>query len=113
MARAKSLASRRHKKIRKAAKGFMHARSRRVKAAKEAVLHAGQYAYIGRKLKKRDLRSLWILRINAASREAGMKYSDFIKGLKTKKIELNRKMLADIAVRDMKTFRQIVDLIRK
>jgi large subunit ribosomal protein L20 len=108
MARAKSLAARKHRKIKKAARGFKHARSRRVKSAKEALLHAGQYAYIGRKLKKRDLRSLWITRINAAVRTHGMSYSKFMAALKAKKIELDRKMLADIAVHDPETFEKIV-----
>lgn len=113
MARTKSIARRRHRKIKSAARGFKHARSRRVKAAKEALLHAGQYAFVGRKLKKRDLRSLWITRLNAAVREHGMSYSKFIKALKDKKIELDRKILADIAVSDPNTFAKIVDEVKK
>lgn len=112
MTRVKSTSARRHRKVRAAAKGFKHARSRRYGAGKEAVLHAGQYAYIGRKLKKRDLKSLWIKRLNAAAREHGMSYSEFIAKLKSAKIELNRKILADIAVSDPNTFKEIVDEIK-
>jgi len=112
MARSKSVAAKRHRKVKKAARGFKHARSRRVKAAKEALLHAGQYAYIGRKLRKRDLRSLWIKRINAAAREHDLSYNKLIEGLKKNKIELDRKMLAEIAVNDPDTFKEIVDVVK-
>lgn len=110
MARVKTGKTRRkkHKKIKQEAKGFKHARRKRVKVAKESLLHAGQYAYIGRKLKKRDLRRLWIQRINAATRQFGMKYSEFIDKLKKAKIKINRKMLAEIAVKDPETFEKIV-----
>ena len=108
MSRTKSIAARRHRKIKKAAHGFKQARRTRVKAAKEALLHAGQYAYHGRKLRKRDLRSLWIARINAALSVHELKYSRFIKGLKDSKIELDRKILADIAVKDKPTFEKII-----
>lgn len=108
-ARTGSTRSKRHKKIRVAAKGFKHARRKRVKVAKEALLHAGQHAYIGRKEKKRTLRRLWITRLNAAVREHGMKYSEFIKELKDNKIDLDRKILSEIAVNDPKTFKKIVD----
>lgn len=108
MPRTKSPSARKHRKIRKAARGFKQARSRRVKVAKESILHAGQYAYVGRKQKKRTLRRLWIIRINAAVREHGMKYSDFIKKLKDNNIELDRKILADIAVKDPETFEAIL-----
>ena len=108
MTRVKSVSAKRHRKVRKAAKGFKHARSRRFKAGKEAVLHAGQYAYIGRKLRKRDMRSLWIKRLNAAVRENGLTYSKFVAGLKEAKIELDRKVLADIAVKDPETFKAIL-----
>lgn len=108
MARVKSLAIRKHRKIKKLAKGFKQARRTRVKAAKEAILHAGQYAYVGRKLRKRNLRSLWITRLNAAVREHGLSYSKFIAGLKREKIEIDRKILAEIAVKDPKTFEKIV-----
>jgi len=112
MPRVKSISAKRHRKVKKAAKGFKHARSRRVKTAKEAILHAGQYAYIGRKLRKRDLRSLWIKRLNAASREHGLSYSKLIAGLKKNNIELDRKILADMAVNDSNTFKKIVDAIK-
>lgn len=84
------------------------ARSQRFKAAQEAVLHAGQYAYLGRKLRKRDLKRLWITRLNAALRQNGLTYSEFISKLKKAKIEIDRKILADIAVNDPVTFNQIL-----
>ncbi|MFC1649883.1 50S ribosomal protein L20 [Patescibacteria group bacterium] len=108
MTRTKSTSSRKHRKVKKAAKGYKHSASRRVKTAKEALLHAGQYAYVGRKRKKRDLRSLWIIRINAATRKHDLTYSKFINLLKNKKIELDRKILADLAVNDPDTFDQII-----
>jgi len=112
MARVKSPAQRRHREIRKLTKGFGQARRRRVKAGMDAVLHAGQYAYVGRKLKKRDLRSLWIIRLNAAVRENGLTYNKFIAGLKKEKIELDRKILAEIAVKDPNTFKEIVSVVK-
>ena len=112
MARTKSIAARRHRKIKKAARGFMHARSRRVKSAKEALLHAGQYAYIGRKLRKRDLRSLWIKRLNAAVREHGMSYSQFMGKVLEKGITLNRKVLADLAMNNPQAFKAVVDSVK-
>ena len=90
------------------AKGYRQARSRRIQTAKEAVLHAGAYAYAGRKLRKRDLRSLWITRINASVKSLGISYSKFIAGLKKEKIEIDRKILAEIAVKDAETFKKIV-----
>jgi len=110
--RVKSISARKHRKILKAAKGFKQARRRRIKAAMEAVMHAGAYAYHGRKLRKRDLRSLWVTRINAAVRENGLSYSKFTAGLKKSKIEIDRKILADIAVSDPTTFRAIVDAVK-
>lgn len=106
--RIKSTSSRRHRKILKQARGFKQARRRRIQTAKEAVLHAGAYAFHGRKLRKRDLRALWIVRLNAAARENGLTYSKMVSGLKKAKIELDRKILADIAVSDPKTFSEIV-----
>lgn len=100
--------ARRHREVKKQARGFKDARRKRIKNAKEALLHAGQYAYIGRKKKKRDLRSLWITRLNAASRENGMKYSVLINKLKENKVELDRKILAEIAVKDPDTFKKII-----
>lgn len=96
----------------KAAKGFKQARRTRIQTAKEAVLHAGAYAYRGRKLRKRDLRSLWITRVNAAVREDGLSYSKFIAGLKKSKIEIDRKILADIAVSDPATFTKIISEVK-
>lgn len=111
MARAKSTASRSHRKTLKQAKGFRESRRKRIKTAKEAVLHAGAYAYHGRKLRKRDVRALWIMRLNAAAREHGTKYSELIAGLKKEKIEIDRKILADVATRDPETFKKIVEKI--
>ncbi|MDF2939477.1 MAG: rplT [Gammaproteobacteria bacterium] len=91
-------ARRRHKKILKQAKGYYGARSRVYRVAKQAVIKAGQYAYIGRKQRKRQFRALWIVRINAAARMAGMKYSTFMNGLKKANIAIDRKILADMAV---------------
>jgi len=109
MARVKSITAKRHRKIKSAARGFRNARSRRIKTAKEALMHAGQYAYIGRKLRKRDLRALWITRLNIAVREHEIKnYSTFISLLKKKGIELDRKILADIAVNNPEVFEKIV-----
>lgn len=108
MARVKSPAAIKHRKFLKMAKGFKQARRTRIQTAKEAILHAGQYAYHGRKLKKRDLRKLWIIRLNAAVRARGVSYSRFISGLNKKKITLDRKILSDIAINDPKTFDAIV-----
>lgn len=111
MARVKTGTTRRrrHKKVLKQAKGFRDARRKRYRTAKEAVLHAGQYAYAGRKLRKRDVKKLWIQRLNAAAREHDLTYSRFIAGLKKAKIDLDRKILADIAVNDPETFNKIVE----
>ncbi len=106
---------RRHNKILKLAKGFRGANSRLYKRAKEAVLHSGQYAYIGRKLRKRDMRKLWILRISAAVKEASegtLNYSRFMNLIKKGNIELNRKMLSEIAIADFTTFKSIVTKVR-
>lgn len=110
--RVKSIASRKHRKVKKLAKGFGQARRKRVKAAKEALVHAGAYAYHGRKLRKRDLRGLWIIRINAATRAEGMSYSRFMANLKKAKIEIDRKILADIAVNDPATFKAILSQVK-
>lgn len=112
MPRVKSITRKRHKKIKKAAKGFKHARRKRIKTAKEALLHAGQYAYIGRKLKKRDLRRLWITRLNAAAREHGLSYSNLISALKKKEVIIDRKILSEIAVSDPATFKEIVSFLK-
>ncbi len=114
MARTKTgiLRRRRHNKVLKAARGFKQARRRRFKTAKEAVLHAGQYAYEGRKNRKRDMRKLWIIRLNAAVREHGLSYSRFISGVKANNIDLDRKILSDIAIRDPQTFSEIVSKVK-
>ncbi len=100
-------ARRRHKKILKAAKGYYGARSRVFRVAKQAVIKAGQYAYRDRKQRKREFRSLWIARINAAAREHGLSYSRLIGGLKKACVEIDRKVLADLAVRDKEAFAQL------
>jgi large subunit ribosomal protein L20 len=103
---------RKHKKILKLAKGYRMTKSRLYGVAKEAVLHAGEYAFHGRKLRKRDFRSLWIQRINASLSTTGLKYSHFINKLSKNKIELNRKILADLAVSQPKVFFKIVDKVK-
>ena len=102
-------ARRRHKKVLKQAKGYYNARRKVFRVAKQAVTKALQYAYIGRKQKKRNFRSLWITRINAAARINGMSYSRFMNGLKKAGIELDRKALADIAVHDINAFGAIAE----
>lgn len=110
--RVKSVSARRHRKLLDRAKGFRQARSTRIQTAKEAVVHAGAYAFAGRKLKRRDLRSLWIVRLNAAVRTCGTSYSKFIAALKREKIELDRKILSAIAVSDLPTFKKVVDEVK-
>ncbi|MFT3898222.1 MAG: 50S ribosomal protein L20 [Thermomonas sp.] len=102
-------ARRRHKKVLKAAKGYYNARRKVFRVAKQAVTKAQQYAYIGRKLKKRQFRSLWIARINAGARANGMSYSRFMNGLLKAGINLDRKVLADIAVHDATGFAALVE----
>lgn len=102
-------ANARHKKILKLAKGYSGARSRTYRVAKQAVIKAGQYAYRDRRQKKRQFRALWIVRINAASRECGLSYSQLINGLKKAAIELDRKVLADMAVHDKPAFEAIAE----
>jgi len=112
MSRVKSGTTRanRHRKVLKLTKGFRGTNNRLYKRAKEALLHAGKYAYIGRKLRKRDMRKLWILRINAALKEVEetFQYSRFLNALKKTSISLNRKMLSEIAIADFRTFKSIV-----
>lgn len=103
---------RRHKTIIKMAKGYRMTKHKLIKRAKEAVLRAGQHAYIGRKLRKRDMRRLWIQRINAALTDHGVSYNKFINGLKKAKIELDRKILADLAISDPETFKLIVNMVK-
>ena len=99
----------RHKKVLKAAKGYYGARSTVYRVAKQAVIKAGQYAYRDRRVKKREFRALWIQRINAAARLCDMSYSRFMDGLNKAGIEVDRKMLADIAVHDMPAFEQLAE----
>ncbi len=98
-----------HKKVLKQAKGYRGARSRVFRVAKQAVTKAGQYAYRDRKAKKRLFRRLWIARINAAARESGISYSRLMQGLKKAEIEIDRKMLADLAIADQAAFSAIVE----
>lgn len=114
MARVKGamMTRKRRKKTIKLAKGYFGAKSKLFKMSKEAVMKSGQYAYIGRRLKKRDFRRLWITRINAAARLNGMSYSVLMDGLKKKNIQINRKMLADIAVNDPAAFTKLVETVR-
>ena len=103
----------RHKKVFKQTKGFRGRRKNVYRVAKQALMKAGQYAYRDRRNKKRDFRRLWIVRINAAARQEGMSYSQFMHGLKAAGIELDRKVLADIAVRDPETFRRFAERARE
>ena len=98
----------RHKKVLSKAKGYYGARSRVFRVAKQAVIKAGQYAYRDRRQKKRQFRALWIVRINAAARMHGLSYSRFMRGLDLATIEIDRKVLADMAVNDMQTFASLV-----
>src|SRR5574344_2820514 len=98
-----------HKKVLKAAKGFWMTRHKRYKVAHEAVMHAGMYAFVGRRLKKRDLRQLWIVRINAALKPFNIRYSAFIKMLKNRNITVDRKVLADLAVNNPVSFKAVVE----
>ena len=111
MARVKrgTVARARHKKVLKQAKGYYGARSRVYRVAVQAVTKAGQYAYRDRRQRKRQFRQLWIARINAAARQNGMSYSRFINGLKKASVEIDRKILADIAVHDKAAFSALVD----
>ena len=103
----------RRKKVLKLAKGYFGGKSRLFRTAKEAVMKSGNYAYIGRKQKKRDFRRLWITRISAACKTNGINYSTFMNGLNKAKVEINRKMLADLAVNDEKAFASLVNTAKK
>ncbi|MBI2031019.1 MAG: 50S ribosomal protein L20 [Candidatus Levybacteria bacterium] len=111
MARIKRgvVSRRKHKKLLRLTKGYRGTKSKLVKVAREAELHARAYAYHGRKIRKRDFRSLWITRIGEAVKKEGLSYSSFMNKLKESKIELNRKILSDLAVNDLATFKKIVD----
>lgn len=102
-------AHRRHKKVLKLAKGYYGARSRVYRVAKQAVTKAGQYAYRDRKVRKRMFRSLWIQRINAAARECGLSYSRLIDGLNKQNIEIDRRVLADLAVHEKEAFAALAE----
>jgi large subunit ribosomal protein L20 len=110
MARVKRgvIAHRRHKKILKKAKGYYTARRKVFRVAKQAVIKAGQYAYVGRRLKKRQYRALWIQRLNAAAREHGLSYSRLINGLNKAGVTIDRKALADLAVHEPAAFAAVV-----
>ena len=115
MARVKGamMTRKRRKKVLKLAKGYYGSKSKLFKTAKEAVMKSGQYAYIGRKQKKRDFRALWITRINAACRLNDISYSRFIDGLKKANVTLNRKVLAEMAVREPEAFANLVEVAKK
>jgi large subunit ribosomal protein L20 len=106
---------RRHKKVLNLAKGFRGTNRRLYKRAKEAVLHSGQYAFVGRKLRKRDFRQLWITRITAAvkSVDPNYNYSRFIRDLKAANVVLNRKMLSELAISDMAAFKAVVQQVKQ
>ncbi len=105
-------AAKKRRAVLKNAKGYRGAKSKLYRVAREQVMKSGQYAYIGRKQKKRDFRALWITRINAACRLNGISYSKFINGLKVKGIDLNRKVLADMAVRQPEAFTALVNQVK-
>ena len=111
MARIKGamMTRKRRNKVLKAAKGYWGAKSKHFKMAKQAVMKSGNYAFVGRKLKKRDFRRLWITRISAEAKNNGMNYSTFMHGLKKAGIDLNRKMLAELAVSDKAGFAALVE----
>jgi len=102
---------RKHKKVLKMARGYWMTRHKQFGKAKEAVLHAGEYAFTGRKDKKRDFRRLWIIRLNAAVGHLGQSYSRFIQMLKTKKVELDRKILSKIALEHPQVFKKIFEKV--
>ena len=114
MARVKGamMTRKRRKKVLKLAKGYWGGKSRLFRTAKEAVMKSGRYAYIGRKQRKRDFRKLWITRISAACRMNGMNYSTFMHGLKVAGIQINRKMLAELAVNDAAAFAKLVEIAK-
>lgn len=114
MARVKKAvnAKKKHKKILKLAKGYYGAKSKLFRPANEAVMRSLRFAYIGRKLKKRDFRKLWISRINAAARMNDMSYSRFMNGLKLAGVNINRKMLSEMAIHDEEGFKQLVEVAK-
>ena len=114
MARVKRgvMARKRHKKVLKEAKGYYGARSKVFRVAKQAVIKAAQYAYIGRKQRKRQFRGLWITRINAAARLYGLSYSNFMNGLKKDNIQIDRKILSDLAIFDVNAFGELATKVK-
>ena len=102
-----------HKKVLHLTKGYRMTKRRLIKVAKESMRHAGEYAYAGRRLQKRDMRSLWISRINQSVQQMDLSYNQFINALKKADIELDRKILADLVVRDPQVFKIIVDKVRE
>lgn len=114
MARVKRgvVSKRKHRKLLKLNKGFRGTKSKLVKVAKEARLHADAYSFHGRKLRKRDNRALWILRIGEAAKKEGMSYSVFMNKLKKSKVNLDRKTLSDLIVNDLESFKKIVESVR-
>jgi large subunit ribosomal protein L20 len=106
-------ARKKRREVLEQAKGYYGGRSRRFRLAREQLLHSGQYAYRDRRARKRDFRRLWITRIGAAARQNGMSYSSFIRGLKNAQVDLDRKILADVAVQDPKGFAGLVEVARK
>lgn len=115
MARVKGAvnARKKHKKVLKLAKGYFGARSKQFRTANQAVMKSLSYSYTGRKLRKRDFRKLWITRINAAARLNGLSYSRFINGLKLANVQIDRKVLADMAVNDAAGFAQLVGIAKE
>jgi len=114
MARVKRAVNSRknHKKVLKLAKGYYGGKSKLFKTANESVIRALRNAYIGRRLKKRDYRRLWVIRINAAARLSGLTYSKFMNGMKLAEIDMNRKMLSEIAINDPKAFADLVEVAK-
>ena len=114
MARVRNgvVTKRRHKKILKEARGYFGSKHREFKSAKEQLMHAGAYAYRDRRQKKREMRKLWIVRINAACREEGISYSRFIEGLSKAGLDINRKMLSEIAINDAEAFKNLVEVAK-
>lgn len=105
-------AKKKHKKVLKQAKGYYGAKSKLYRPANQAVMKSLDYAYVGRKLRKRDFRKMWIARINAAARLNGMNYSTFINGLKKANIDINRKMLSEMAINDPEGFSKLVEIAK-
>lgn len=114
MARVKRgiVSKRKHKKLLAKTKGFRGTKNRLIRVAREAALHAGAYAYAGRKQKKRDFRALWITRIGEAAKQEGVSYSNLMNKLKKGKVELDRKILSDLIVNDPSTFKKVVEFVK-